>query len=165
MAAKGAKQEKKKDQKAPDGVKPIANNRRAFHDYEVLEQVAAGLVLQGSEVKSLRNGQVSFADAHARIQNGEAWLVDLHIAAYQHGGYANHVPDRPRKLLLHKREMLKLKQKLERQGLTIVPLELYFRRGYAKVKLGVCRGRKLHDKREALKKAADRRDQDRARAR
>ena len=165
MAAKGAKPDKKKEGKVAEGVKPIANNRRAFHDYEVLEQVEAGLVLQGTEVKSLRAGQVSFADAHARIQDGEAWLVDLHIAAYQNGGYTNHAPDRARKLLLHKREVTKLKQKLERQGLTIVPLEMYFKRGYAKVKLGVCRGKKLHDKREALKKNAERREQARERAR
>ena len=153
---------KKKEEKAPEGVKPIAKNRRAFHDYEVLEQVEAGLALKGSEVKSLRDGQVSFQDAHARIDaHGEAWLVDLHIAAYTHGGYANHDPARPRKLLLHRAEIKKIKQKLERQGLTMIPLEMYFRRGYAKVKLGVCRGKKLHDKRDALKQRADKRQMER----
>lgn len=159
-----AKQKEQAKAKAPEGIKPIANNRRAFHDYEVLEQLEAGLLLKGSEVKSLRAGQVAFQDAHAKIDaNGEAWLLALHIAPYKDGGYSNHEPDRTRKLLMHRAEIRKLKQKLERQGLTVVPLELYFRRGYAKVKLGICRGRKLHDKREALKKKADRRQAERER--
>lgn len=156
------KPDKKAEPKAEDGVKPIAKNRRAFHDYEVLEQIEAGLALKGSEVKSLREGQVSFQDAHARIDaRGEAWLVDLHIAVYSHGGYANHEPGRARKLLLHRAEIRKIKQRLERQGLTMIPLEMYFRRGYAKVKLGVCRGKKLHDKRESLKLRADKRSMER----
>ena len=119
------------------GTHLIAKNRRAFHDYEVLEQVEAGLVLQGTEVKSLRGGNISFHDAHARFKGGELWLCDLHIAQYRFGSWTNHEPDRPRKLLLHKRELRKLKAKLERQGLTLVPLELYFKRGYAKALLGV----------------------------
>jgi len=142
----------------PSGVKPIARNRKAFHDYEVLEQLEAGLVLQGSEVKSLRAGQVSFTDAHARFKGAEAWLMDLNIAPYPMATWGNHAPKRPRKLLLHKRELGKLRDKLDRQGLALVPLDLYFKRGFAKVTLGVCRGRKKHDKREALKKKSDQRD-------
>ena len=138
-----------------DGVKPIARNRRAFHDYEVLEQLEVGLVLVGSEVKSLRAGNVSFQDAHARIRSGEAWLVGLHIAPYVNASWTNHEPTRQRKLLLHKRELRKLEARVERQGLTLIPLDLHFRRGRAKVALGVCRGRKKHDKRDALRKKQD----------
>jgi SsrA-binding protein len=138
------------------GVKMIAKNRKAFHDFEVLEQIEAGLVLQGTEVKSLRNGNVSFQDAYAKHKKGEMWLLGLHIALYANGAsWANHEPARPRKLLLHKREVHKLKEKVERQGLTVVPLEMYFKRGYAKVRLGVCRGRKRHDKRQELRKKQD----------
>jgi SsrA-binding protein len=145
-----------------DGVKPIAKNKKAFHDYEVLEKLEAGISLVGTEVKSLRQGgAVSFGDAYARGKGGEMWLLDLHIAPYTHGSYMNHEPTRPRKLLLHRREIRKLVAKLEQQRLTLIPLELYFRRGMVKVELGVCRGRKLHDKREALKKKADQRSMDR----
>lgn len=137
------------------GVKPIARNRKAFHDYEVLEQVEAGLVLQGSEVKSLRQGSVSFQDAHARLRADEMWLYGLHIAQYTNASWTNHEPTRPRKLLLHRSEIRKLAAKIERQGLTLVPLDLYFKNGIAKASLGVCRGRKKHDKREALRKKQD----------
>jgi SsrA-binding protein len=154
--AKG-KGKKKDAPKAEPGIKPIARNRRAFHDYEVLEKVEAGLVLQGTEVKSLRAGHVSFGDAHAKLKKGEAWLRDLHITPYEHGSYMNHEANRPRKLLLHKREILKIQQKIERQGLTVIPLELYWKRGYCKVRLGICRGRKRHDKRDALRKKQDQR--------
>jgi len=145
-----------------EGVKPIARNRRAFHDYEVLEQVEAGIVLQGSEVKSLRDGKVSFHDAHGKFRDGELWLVDLHIPQYANASYLNHEPERARKLLLHKRELRKIRDKVARQGLTVVPLDLYFKRGYAKVKLGVCKGRKRHDKRQVLRKKQDQRDMARA---
>ncbi len=141
--------------KSPSGVKQIARNRKAFHDYEVLEQVEAGLVLLGSEVKSLRQGQVSFQDAHARVKQGEIWLVGLHIAPYTNASWTNHEPTRPRKLLLHRREIRKLQASIDRQGLTLVPLDLYFKNGRAKATLGVCRGRKKHDKRQALRKKAD----------
>lgn len=147
--------------KPEEGIKPIARNRRAFHDYEVVEQVEAGLVLQGSEVKSLREGQVAFNDAYARHRGEAVWLIGLHIAPYKNASHANHEPLRARKLLLHRREIEKLKQKTERQGLTLVPLDLYFRRGFAKVALGVCRGRKKHDKRQALKERADKRSMER----
>ncbi len=142
--------------KADAGKKQIARNRKAFHNFEVLEQVEAGISLQGTEVKSLRAGNVSFGDAYARTKDGEVWLVDLHIAPYSHGNtWTSHKPTRPRKLLLHKREIRKLKDKTERQGLTLVPLDMYFRRGFAKITLGVCRGRKKYDKRHALKDRQD----------
>ncbi len=147
----------------PGAIRPVAKNRKAFHDYEVLEKLEAGLVLLGTEVKSLRQGQVAFNDAYAREKQGEMWLVDLHIAAYTHGGYVNHTPLRPRKLLLHRREITKLAQKTDRQGLTLVPLEVYFKDGKAKVELGVCRGRKKGDKREAAREKADKREMERAR--
>jgi SsrA-binding protein len=150
-----------KSTKPDSGIKSIARNKRAFHDYEILEQVEAGLVLQGTEVKSLRAGQVSFQDAHARLRADEMWLFGLHIATYSHGNITNHVPDRPRKVLLHRREIRKLAQKVDRQGLTLVPLELYFRRGFAKLALGVGRGRKKADKRQELKKKDAQRQMDR----
>jgi SsrA-binding protein len=138
------------------GKKPIARNRKAFHDFEVVEQVEAGIVLQGTEVKSLRAGNVNFTDAYAKVgKENDVWLLGLHIAPYSHGTVQAHEPTRKRKLLLHKREIQKLKDKTDRQGLTLVPLELYFRRGYAKVALGICRGRKRHDKRQALRKKQD----------
>ncbi|MCA8923949.1 MAG: SsrA-binding protein SmpB [Planctomycetes bacterium] len=148
----------------PEGTKLIAKNRKAFHDFEFVEELEAGLVLQGTEVKVLRDGKVSFGDAHVRIKGDEAWLHDLHIPEYKNGSWTNHVPTRPRKLLLHRREIGRLKIHMDRKGLSIVPLDLHFRRGYAKVKLGVGKGRKRHDKREALKKKQDKRDMDRAQA-
>ena len=150
---------KKKD--APDAVKLIAKNRKAWHDFEVVEKVEAGLVLKGTEVKSLRAGQVSFTDSYARMKQDELWLVELHIAPYMAGTVNNHEPKRPRKLLLHRREITKLRVKLETDNMTLVPLEIYFRRGFAKVELGVCKGKKAHDKRDALKKKADKREMDR----
>jgi len=146
------------------GTKLIAKNRKAYHDFELVEELEAGLVLQGTEVKVLRDGKVSFADAHVRFKGGEAWLHELHIPEYPNGTWTNHAPTRPRKLLLRKREITRLKTVTERKGLVLVPLDLHFRRGYAKVKLGVGKGRKKHDKRDALRKKQDKRDMDRARA-
>ncbi|MCO5169461.1 MAG: SsrA-binding protein SmpB [Planctomycetes bacterium] len=144
--------------KGGDAVKPIARNKKAFHDFEVLEKLEAGVALLGTEVKSLRQGgSVAFTDAYAKIKQGELWLVDLHVAPYVHASFQNHEPTRPRKLLLHRREIAKLQQKLDRQGLTVVPLELYFKRGLVKVLLGVARGKKLHDKRQSLRKREDER--------
>ena len=141
-----------------DAIKLIAKNKKAFHDYEILEKVEAGISLLGTEVKSLRQGgAVNFGDAYARMKQGECWLVDLHIAPYVNAALAIHEPTRPRKLLLHKREIRKLGEKIERQGLTLVPIDLYFKRGMVKVQLGVARGKKLYDKRQSLKKKADER--------
>jgi SsrA-binding protein len=132
------------------GEKVVARNRKAYHDYFVIEEVEAGLVLTGTEVKSLRAGQLTLGDAHARFTRGELYLVNAHIPEYKMGGYSNHEPTRPRKLLLKKRELEKISRRIEEKGLTVVPLSVYFKRGYAKTRLGVCRGKQAHDKRQAI---------------
>ena len=137
----------------PTGTKLIAANRRARRNYEVLDTVEAGLVLRGSEVKSLRAGHVQLGDAYARIEGGEAWLVSLHIAPYGHAqAHSGHDPERPRKLLLHRAEIERLRAIVDEQRLTLVPLSLYFKEGRAKVELALARGRKTYDKRQALAK-------------
>jgi SsrA-binding protein len=141
-----------------DGKKVVATNRKARHDYEILETMEAGLVLKGPEVKSLRDGKVGFQDAFARVSGAEVWLHNLHISPYEQANRFNEDPLRVRKLLLGRGEIRKLIGKVEEKGLTLIPLELAFRRGYAKVLLGLGRGRKLHDKREKLKKDAQERD-------
>ncbi|HYV98242.1 MAG TPA: SsrA-binding protein SmpB [Gemmatimonadaceae bacterium] len=144
-----------------DGVEPIARNKRARHDYEILETWEAGLVLQGTEVKSLRDGQASLNDAFGIVREGELFLVNLHIAPYSHGGNYNHEPTRTRKLLMHRREIRRLIGSVERKGLTLVPLDLYFREGKAKVRIALGRGKQAHDKRADIKQ----RDADREVAR
>src|SRR5512134_2914451 len=129
--------------------KVIATNRKAFHNFSILETCEAGLVLRGTEVKSLREAQVNFKDCYATIDNGEAWLIGCHITPYHHGSDANHDPERKRKLLLHRREIGRLLGKVAERGLTLVPLRLYFKGGRAKVELGLARGKKLHDKRDS----------------
>jgi SsrA-binding protein len=140
----------------------IASNRRARHEYEILETLEAGLVLRGTEVKSLRDGQVTFKDSYATVRNGEAWLMGCHISPYSHGTDANHDPERDRKLLLHAREITRLVGKISEKGLTVVPLKLYFKDGRVKIELGLARGRKLHDKRAALREREVRREMDKA---
>lgn len=140
------------------GEKPIATNRKAWHDFEILETHEAGLVLKGTEVKSLREGQVNFKDSYAALSNDEAWLVGCHIAPYHHGSDANHTADRSRKLLLHRREISRLIGKVAERGLTLVPLRLYFKNGRAKVELGLARGKKLHDKRDDARRRDAERD-------
>ena len=130
-------------------VKSIARNKRARHDYHILETWEAGLVLTGTEVKSLREGRANITDAYGTIQGGEAFLLNLHISPYERGGYTNHEPGRTRKLLLHRKEIRRLIGAVEREGLTLVPLELYFKNGVAKVALALGKGKKLHDKRES----------------
>jgi SsrA-binding protein len=130
----------------------IANNRRARFEYEILESVEAGLVLQGTEVKALREGRVNLGDAYGEIRGGEGWIVKMHIGPYEMGNRENHEPFRRRKLLLHRREIRKMLPKLEEKGLTLVPLRLYFKEGRAKLELGLCRGKKMHDKRDAKAK-------------
>jgi SsrA-binding protein len=142
------------------GTKLIAANRRARRNYEILETVEAGLVLRGTEVKSLRDGMVNFKDSYASIRNGEGWLLGCHINPYSHGTDANHDPERDRKLLLHKREVARLGGKISEKGLTLVPLRLYFKGGRAKVEIGLARGKKLHDKRAALREREVRREMD-----
>ncbi len=141
---------------------PTIENRRARHEFDILETVDAGLVLQGTEVKSLRRGGGSLAEAYARVRNGEAWLVGMHVAPYDQGRVDPHEPLRPRKLLLHAAEIKRLVSKTQEKGLTLVPLRLFWSRGRAKVVLGLARGRKLHDKRESVREREARRELERA---
>ncbi|HKK93669.1 MAG TPA: SsrA-binding protein SmpB [Longimicrobiales bacterium] len=144
------------------GRKIIATNRKARHEFEILDTWEAGLVLKGPEVKSLREGKVSFTDAFARVERGEVWLYSLHISPYEQANRFNQDPLRPRKLLLNRSEIRKLIGKVEEQGLTLVPLDIYFTRGVAKVTLALARGRKLHDKRDKLKRQTMEREAQRA---
>lgn len=130
---------------------PTIQNRKARHEYNVEETYEAGLVLKGTEVKSLRQGKASFTDSFAYLQNGEVWLRELYIKPYEHGSYYNHDPRRPRKLLLHKKEIRALDKAVQQQGYTIVPLKLYFKGGNAKVLIGVAKGKKQYDKRDSIK--------------
>lgn len=142
--------------------KRIASNRRARHEYHVLETFDAGIVLVGTEVKSLREGKVTLVDAFATVKNGEVWLHNMHISPFEKGNRFNHDPLRPRKLLLHKGEIRKLTQLTQEKGLTLIPLDMYFERGIAKVELGVCRGKKLHDKRATAAERTAKREIERA---
>jgi SsrA-binding protein len=136
---------------------PAIDNRRARYEYHILESFEAGLVLTGTEIKSVRSGGVSLSEAYARFRDGEAWLMGMHIPPYKQGSFSNAEPTRPRKLLLHKAEITRLQSRVAEKGLTIVPLRLYFTRGIAKVQLGVARGKKLWDKRaDAAKRDVER---------
>ena len=144
-------------------IKIISDNRKARFLYEILETYEAGIELVGTEVKSIRAGRVNLRDGYGIIRNGEAWLLNVHISPYNASGeYFNHDPRRTRKLLLHKKEINKLIGLLEQQGLTLVPLKMYFKKGLVKISLGVGKGKKLHDKRETLKRRQDERDMARA---
>lgn len=145
--------------------KVICRNRRASHEYELSERVEAGLVLTGTEVKSLRSGKAMLEDAYARVDAGELWLVGCEIPEYALGTHNNHKPKRSRKLLLHRREMIKLGEKTTQKGFTLVPLQLYFKDGKVKVELAVARGKQMHDKRQDMKKADAKRDIARAMSR
>jgi len=140
----------------------VAENRKARHRYDVLDALECGLVLQGSEVKSLRLGRVSLDEAYGRVRAGEVWLINCDIAEYLQANQFNHQPKRPRKLLLHRREIKRFASRAYEKGLTLVPLRLYFKHGRAKILLGLCRGKQLHDKREAMRKAAAEREIQRA---
>jgi len=129
-------------------IKSIARNKRAKFDYHILEAWEAGIVLTGTEVKSLRDGRANITDAYGIVKDGEVFLLNLHISQYERGGYTNHEPARTRKLLLHRKEIRRLIGAVERQGLTLIPLELYFKNGVAKVALALGKGKKLHDKRD-----------------
>src|SRR5438094_7355525 len=145
-----------------DGDRTVASNRRARHEYEILETVEAGLVLRGTEVKALRTGLVNFKDAYATVRNDEVWLLGCHISPYSHGTDANHEPERDRKLLLHRKEISRLTGKVAERGLTLIPLRLYFKGGRAKLEIGLARGKKLHDKRSALRERETRREVEKA---
>ena len=163
--AKPAQTEDKAERSAPgDGV--IARNKRATHDYHITETWEAGIVLTGTEVKSLREGKANLVDAYGIVKDGEIWLLNLHIAPYEQGNMFNHEPTRTRKLLMHRREIRRLIGSVEREGLTLIPLDLYFKQGKAKVTLALGKGKKLHDKREDLRRRDDEREMARvARAR
>lgn len=135
----------------------IAQNRRARHDYEILQRYEAGIVLTGSEIKSVRDHKVQLQGSYARLRDGEVWLEDAHIAPYVNAGYAPHNPTRDRKLLLHKKEIARIAEALNERGLTLIPLSMYFKKGKAKVELGVARGLKRYDKRERLKERDEQR--------
>ena len=127
----------------------VVKNRRAFHDYFVLESMEVGIVLSGTEIKSVREGKVQMAEAYCRVENGELWIIGMHISPYTHGSYTNHDPMRPRKLLAHRDQIMHFAEEVERKGLTLIPLNLYLKKGRAKLEVGVCRGKKLWDKRDA----------------
>ena len=151
------KKSKKKQPEDPNS-RHICQNRKARHEYEILEDLECGIVLQGSEVKSVRNGKMSLDEAFARVRDGELWMFGANINEYPQANLMNHEPKRPRKLLVHRRELSKFAEKAEQQGFTLIPLDVYLKEGRIKVRLGLARGRKLHDKREKLKKDTDRRE-------
>jgi SsrA-binding protein len=144
--------------KEDEGIQLICRNKRAFHQYNVFDKLECGIVLTGTEVKSLREGTASLEEAYARIEDGELWLIGSDIPEYTMGNRMNHKPKRPRKLLLHRREIGKFAGKASERGFTLVPLRMYFKKGRAKVEIAVARGKQLHDKREAQKTADAQRD-------
>ena len=141
-----------------DAIKTIATNRKAHHDYFIEDTFEAGMALTGTEIKSVRAGAVSLRESFATIKDGELWLMDAHIAPYGHGTYAYHEPRRPRKLLMHRREISRLAGKIQEKGLTLVPLRIYLKNNRAKVELGLARGKKQYDKRETLREKETRRE-------
>lgn len=143
-------------------VKTVATNRRARHDFEIVETYEAGLVLEGSEVKSLRDGRVTIKDSFAQVKDGEAWLIGLYVAPYTFSRGGGHDPERTRKLLLNRREIDRIAGKLAEQGLTLIPLRIYFRDGRAKVEIGLARGRRNYDKRQAIRAREEKREMERA---
>jgi SsrA-binding protein len=145
-----------------EGIKLICRNKRAFHEYLILDRLECGIVLTGAEVKSLREGSTSLEDAYAKIEGGEVWLIGSDIPEYSMAHRMNHKPKRPRKLLLHRREIGKFAGKASQRGYTLVPLRMYFKEGRAKVELAIARGKQLHDKRESQKKAEAQREIHRA---
>jgi SsrA-binding protein len=150
MAKKTQAKNEQKPTTNREPVRMITVNRQAYHDYDVERTVEAGIALMGTEIKSIRAGRVNLRGAYGIIRDGEVWLENAHIAVYEHGTYYNHEPMRNRKLLLHKREINQLALKVSTKGMTLIPLKLYIKGGRAKIELGLCRGKKLYDKREAI---------------
>lgn len=161
MSAKQSKP-KEREKTGDENERLIAQNRRARHEYEVIDTIECGIVLVGSEVKTLRNGKVTLDEAYGSVNRGEVWLHNCDIPEYTQANQFNHETKRKRKLLLHRREIEKFASRAFEKGLTLVPLKLYFKRGKAKVLLGICKGRQLHDKREKMKKETMNRDIQRA---
>ncbi len=145
-----------RDKRGADRV--VTNNRRAFYDYFIEHELETGIALTGSEIKSIRAGKAGISEAYARIDNGELWLIGAHISPYTQGGYANHEPDRPRKLLAHRKQIDDLQEQLDRKGLTLIPLRLKLHNGRAKLDIGVAKGKKLYDKRAAESERQAKRD-------
>lgn len=144
-------------EKQNSGFLPIASNRKAYHDYFVLETYEAGIELYGTEIKSIRNGMVNLKDSFCSVDNGEMFVIGMHISPYEHGNIFNRDPMRKKKLLMHKKEIIKLFTQNQQQGLSIIPLKLYIKKGRAKLEIGLCKGKKLHDKRNvAAEKEANR---------
>ncbi len=133
-------------------MKVVATNRKAYHDYYILETYEAGIVLKGTEVKSAKQGRINLKDSYAKIENGEIYLINAHISPYTHGNVYNHDPKRTRKLLMHKREIMKLYGKVKEKGLTLIPLRAYIKNGKVKIELGLCKGKKKYDKRAEIRK-------------
>lgn len=158
--AKGTKSPKVDVGGKPE-VKNISDNRRARHDYEVLEVFEAGIELVGTEVKSMRQSRANLQDSFARVEEGQLWLYNMHVSPYDHGNRFNHDPLRRRKLLMHNREIAKLKSKMQEKGLTLIPLKIYFKKNWVKVDLALARGKHLYDKREAVAKRESKRQLDR----
>jgi SsrA-binding protein len=155
-----------KKKATPKGPRPVAQNRRARHDYEIIDTFECGIELHGSEVKSLRDGQVQLRDAYARVERGEMWLFGVHVSPYAFAqGFGGHDPDRKRRLLLHRREIDELAERTQQESLTLVPLSIYFKEGRAKIELALARGRKTYDKRHAIAERDAARDIDRVTAR
>ena len=149
----------------PEGVNVITRNRKARHNYFVDDTFEAGVVLWGSEVKSLRDARINLTDSYAKFIGHELWLVSAHISPYPMATHKNHEPERPRKLLMHKNQLRRLRGKVQEAGFTLIPMSVYFKNGKVKVELGLCRGKKLFDKRETLKKRTHARDIERERSR
>ncbi len=141
-----------------DGKKIISTNRKAFHDFLIFEKYVAGIVLTGTEIKSIRKGTLNLKDSFAKIEDNEVFLYNMHISPYEQGNRYNHAPDRVRKLLLTKKEILKILGKIKKENYTIVPLELFLSHGFAKIEIGLAKGKKLYDKREVISKKSQDRD-------
>lgn len=144
-----------------DAVKVLGENRKARHNYHIEDTLECGIVLVGTEVKSIRAGHFAFNDAYAQIENGELWLRSFHITAFKQGTFSNHLPDQPRKLLAHREQIDKLRRKTDEKGYTLVPLQLHLKKGHVKVLIGLGKGKKLFDKRETIKERDEKRDRDR----
>jgi SsrA-binding protein len=147
------------------GTRLVCQNRKAYHDYHIIETIEAGMVLLGTEVKSLRDGRANLKDSYARVKKGEVYLYGLHISPYSHASYNNHEPERVRKLLLHNSEIKRLVIKTQEKGFSLIPLKVYFSKGLAKVEIALAQGKKLYDKRESIKRKEETRELDRVRKR
>jgi SsrA-binding protein len=157
-----AKTATKREELERKASKVVTTNRRAFHDFSIVETIETGIVLTGTEIKSVREGKVTISEAYARIDDNELWLIGAHISPYSHGTSANHDPLRPRKLLAHRNQIRELREMIEQRGMTLIPLRLLLKQGKAKVDIGVARGKKLYDKRAAAAERELKRDIERA---